>query len=281
MVPAVPPIIDTAGLAALRASHEVVLADVRWSLDGSHGLDTYLEGHLPGAVFVDLDGVLSGPGAPTDGRHPLPTPDAFAAGLGRLGIGHEQVVVAYDQAGGGSAGRLVWLLRIIGQPAALLSGGLAAWPGDLESGPVVRTPVRRRSVPWPSARFVGADEVARLANDPSAVVVDARAPERYRGEVEPIDPRRGHVPGAVNLPLTDNLAADETLLADEELRRLWAPTGALDAEQVVAYCGSGVNAVLDLLVLERLGVEGRLFAGSWSGWSADPTRPVATGDAPG
>jgi thiosulfate/3-mercaptopyruvate sulfurtransferase len=277
----VPPIVDAAALAALRETHEVVLADVRWSLDGRHGRDTYLEGHLPGAVYVDLPGVLSGPGEVTEGRNPLPSPDAFAAGLGGLGIGHDLVVVAYDQAGGGSAGRLVWLLRVIGQPATLLSGGLAAWEGELEAGPVVRAPVDRHVVPWPSARFADADEVAALAVAPSALVVDARAEARYRGEVEPVDPRPGHIPGAVNLPQTDNLAADGTLLPDEELRRRWEPTGALDAHEVVAYCGSGVSAALDLLVLERLGVEGRLYVGSWSGWSADPDRPAATGDAPG
>lgn len=281
MVTNVPPIVDAAGLAALRETHEVVLADVRWSLDGLHGHDTYLEGHLPGAVYVDLPEVLSGPGEVTEGRNPLPSPDAFAAGLGGLGIGHDLVVVAYDQAGGGSAGRLVWLLRVIGQPATLLSGGLAAWEGELETGPVVRPPVDRHAVPWPSARFADADEVAALAVDPSAVVVDARAPARYRGELEPVDPRPGHIPGAVNLPQTDNLAADGTLLPDAELRRRWEPTGAFDAHEVVAYCGSGVSAALDLLALERLGVAGRLYVGSWSGWSADPDRPAATGDAPG
>lgn len=281
MVAVVPPVVDADGLADLQAAHEVVLADVRWSLDGSEGFATYLEGHLPGAVHVDLDRVLSAPGGPTDGRHPLPTPDAFAARLGSLGIGHDHVVVAYDQSGGGSAGRLVWLLRVTGQPAALLSGGLAAWRGDLETGPVTRPAVDRRSVPWPPGRFADADEMAVLAREPSAAVVDARASERYRGEVEPVDPRAGHVPGAVNLPLTDNLAADATLLDDDELRRRWAPTGALDADTVVAYCGSGVSAALDLLVLERLGVEGRLYVGSWSGWSSDPDRPAATGPEPG
>ncbi|MEX2503318.1 MAG: sulfurtransferase [Egicoccus sp.] len=281
MVAVVPPVVDADGLSDLRAAHEVVLADVRWSLDGSQGHDRYLEGHLPGAVFVDLDRVLSAPGAPTDGRHPLPTPDAFAARLGQLGIGHDVVVVAYDQAGGGSAGRLVWLLRVVGQPAALLSGGLAAWRGELEAGAVTRTAVDRRGLPWPTERFADADEVAVLARDPGAVVVDARAPERYRGEVEPVDPRAGHVPGAVNVPVTDNLAADATLLDDDELRGRWEPTGALRADKVVAYCGSGVNAALDLLVLERLGVDGRLYVGSWSGWSADPDRPAATGPDPG
>lgn len=276
-----PPIVDAGGLAALQATRDVLLADVRWSLDGSQGYDSYLAGHLPGAVFVDLDRALSGTGAPADGRHPLPSADAFAAGLGRLGIGHDVVVVAYDQAGGGSAGRLVWLLRVIGQPAALLSGGLAAWRGPLVKGPVDREPVERSAVPWPSERFADADAVAALARDPSAAVVDARAPERYRGEVEPVDPRAGHVPGAVNLPLASNLAADATVLDDDELRRRWAPTGALEAGEVVAYCGSGVNAALDLLVLERLGVAGRLYVGSWSGWSADPDRPAATGPEPG
>ncbi|MFA9445495.1 sulfurtransferase [Egicoccus sp. AB-alg6-2] len=281
MSASVPAVVSADDLQQLRRDAEVVLADVRWALDGSQGRDDYLAGHLPGAVFVDLPGVLCGPGEATDGRNPLPAPDAFAEALGRLGIGDDTVVVAYDQGGGGSAGRLVWLLRIVGQPAALLSGGLAAWSGPLESGPVQRTPVRRRVVAWPSERFADADEVARLVRDPAAVVVDARAPERYRGEREPVDPRPGHIPGAVNVPATANLRPDKTLRDDTGLRQTWEASGALDADEVVAYCGSGVSAALDLLALERLGVHGRLYVGSWSGWSADPQRPAATGDEPG
>lgn len=277
----IPPVVDADALARLQADREVVLADVRWSLDGSEGEATYLAGHLPDAVFVDLDTVLSGPGAPTDGRHPLPDAARFAAGLGALGIGEDVTVVAYDQGGGASAGRLVWLLRVLGQPAALLDGGLRAWTGPLASGPTHRAPVTRQVVPWPAARFADADEVARLAADPTAVVVDARAGARYRGEVEPIDPRAGHVPGAVNVPVDDNLAADGRFHDEGALLARWEPTGVFAADEVVAYCGSGVNAALDLLVLEHLGRPGRLYVGSWSGWSADPERPAATGPEPG
>jgi len=277
----IPPVVDADTLARLQADREVVLADVRWSLDGSEGEATYLAGHLPGAVFVDLATILSGPGAPTDGRHPLPDAARFAAGLGGLGIGEDVTVVAYDQSGGASAGRLVWLLRVLGQPAALLDGGLRAWRGPLEPGAARRLPVTRQVVPWPAARFADADEVARLARDPAAVVVDARAAARYRGEVEPIDPRAGHVPGAVNVPVDDNLAADGRLHDEDALLARWQPTGVFAADEVVAYCGSGVNAALDLLVLEHLGRPGMLYVGSWSGWSADPDRPAATGTEPG
>ncbi|MFA9429003.1 sulfurtransferase [Egicoccus sp. AB-alg2] len=277
----VPPVIAARALVRLQAQREVVLADVRWALDGSEGEDTYLRGHLPGAVYVDLGGVLSGPGEPTDGRHPLPSAEAFAAGLGALGIADDVLVVAYDQGGGASAARLVWLLRVIGQPAALLDGGLAAWDGPLETGPVRRTPVTRRVVPWPVERFADAVAVARLAKDPASVVVDARAAARYRGEFEPVDPRPGHVPGAVNVPVGENLGDDGRLRGDEELRARWEAAGVFDADDVVAYCGSGVSATLDLLVLERLGRPGRLYVGSWSGWAADPDRPAAMGDAPG
>lgn len=280
MTSTIPPVVDADGLAVLEEAGGVVLADVRWALDGSEGYDTYLQGHLPGAVHVDLERVLSGPGSATQGRHPLPSADAFAAALAGLGIGDRDVVVAYDQGGGGSAGRLVWLLRVIGQPAALLSGGLAAWDGPIETGPVRRAAVERHVVPWPTGCFADADDVARLAADPAALVIDARAPARYRGEVEPVDPRAGHVPGAVNVPLDDNLAADGTLRDTAALRDRWRAAGAFDARDVVAYCGSGVNAALDLLVLEHLGVAGRLYVGSWSGWSADPARPVATVTSP-
>lgn len=275
--PGPPPIVDGAWV---RARPAVVLADVRWSLDGSHGRDGYLEGHLPGAVFVDLDTVLAGPPSPTDGRHPLPSPETFARELGRLGIGADAVVVGYDQGPGTAAARLVWLLRAIGQPATLLDGGLAGWPPEeLEAGEVRRPPVQRHPVPWPADRLVDTDQVERLRHRPTTVLLDAREPARYRGEHEPLDPRAGHVPGARNLPTSAN-HADGRCRSDDELRASYAEVGALDAEEVVVYCGSGVTACHDLLVLEHLGVRGRLFPGSWSAWSADPDRPAALGPVP-
>jgi thiosulfate/3-mercaptopyruvate sulfurtransferase len=255
-----------------------VLVDVRYALDGSEGRHTYREGHLPGAVFADVDVDLAGPATALEGRHPLPAPGRFAATLGRLGIGVDDEVIAYDTAAGVYAARLVWMLRALGQRAAVLSGGLAAWDGPLEDGEVRRAPVDRRPAPWPAERLVDADEVAALAAEPGAVVLDARAAARYRGDEEPVDARAGHVPGAVNLPTASLLARDGHLLDASTLRAVVHPTGALDAPGVAAYCGSGVTACFDLLVLEELGVRGRLYPGSWSAWSSDPARPVATGD---
>jgi thiosulfate/3-mercaptopyruvate sulfurtransferase len=256
---------------------EVVLADVRWSLDGREGHDTYLAGHLPGAVFVDLDRVLADPPTPARGRHPLPSPERFAAGLGGLGIGHDQVVVAYDQGSGTVAARLVWMLRVLGQPAAVLDGGLANWDGPVEAGEVRPLPVRRRALPWPAHRLADTELVDRLRTAPEALVVDARDPIRYRGEFEPVDARPGHIPGAANLPASANVDDAARLLDPGELRRRYEAAGAMDASEVVTYCGSGVNAAHGLLVLELLGVHGRLYPGSWSAWSADPDRPAATG----
>jgi thiosulfate/3-mercaptopyruvate sulfurtransferase len=263
---------------------EVVLADVRWSLDGTEGPATYRQRHLPGAVFVDLEEVLTDAGGAAvggepRGRHPLPDPERFASRLGTVGIGHDDLVVAYDQGPGTVAARLVWMLRVLGERAAVLDGGLAAWPGPTESGTVRRRPVVRRARPWPEDRLADATLVDRLRDRPDALVLDARAPQRFRGEVEPIDPRPGHVPGARNLPASDNLGDDGRLRDLAELHGAYAAVGALDAAEVVAYCGSGVTAAHDLLVLECLGVRGRLYPGSWSAWSADPLRPAATGTA--
>lgn len=258
-----------------------VLVDLRWSLDGSVGRADHVREHLPGAIYIDLDTVVAGPPTPLTGRHPLPNPEAFAAALGAHGIPDEALVVAYDQGPGVIAARLVWMLRVIGQPAAVLEGGLAAWDGPTEAGEVAPSAVSRRVRAWPIERFADADLTAELAGRADAVVVDARDPDRFAGITEPVDPRPGHIPGAVNLPATSNLGADGTLLPSEVLRGRYAGVGALAAREVVAYCGSGVTACHDLLVLEDLGIRGRLFTGSWSAWSADPAREVATGPASG
>ena len=265
-----------AGAVADRSTDcgDTVLCDVRWYLDGRSGLEAYESGHLPGAVFVDLDEDLTGPPGPEEGRHPLPSAAAFARSMGELGIGPDDTVVAYDDSGGMSAGRLVWMLRVLGQQAALLDGGVAAWDGPLEARSTVRTPVDVAVRPWPDRAFVDIDEVAAGADD--RVLLDARAPERFRGEVEPVDPRAGHVPGALNAPFTANLADGRFRPADE-LAEGYRALGVRDGADVVVYCGSGVSACHDLLAMEHAGLgRGRLYVGSWSQWS-HTDRPAATG----
>jgi thiosulfate/3-mercaptopyruvate sulfurtransferase len=259
--------------AELAGSPGVVVADVRWYLDGRSGRAAYEEGHIPGAVFVDLDTVLAGPpGDRSRGRHPLPDPAAFAAALGALGVAADVPVVAYDDAGGATAARLWWMLRAIGQPSAVLDGGIGAWTGPLETGAGPRpTPVERPVRPCPPSALVSADDLPALVAG-GALLVDARAPERYRGEVEPVDPKAGHIPGAVNLPWSDNLDPDTgRFLPPEVLRARFGDRG-----DVVSYCGSGVTACHNLLALEVAGLPaGRLYPGSWSEWSSGD-RPVAT-----
>ena len=254
---------------------DFVLCDVRWYLDGSSGREAYEAGHIPGAVFVDLDSDLTAPPSTGSGRHPLPTAEDFADALGALGIGPNDAVVAYDDSGGMSAGRLVWMLRVLGQPAALLNGGLQAWDGPIESGstarPAVDCPVR----PWPDDAFADIEEVARHAEQ--GIVLDARSTERFRGETEPVDPRPGHVPGARNAPFGQNLGGDGRFRSDRDLRDHYTSLGVTDASEVIAYCGSGVSACHDLLAMEYAGLgRARLFVGSWSQWSSGD-RPAATG----
>ena len=254
----------------------VVVADVRSSLDGRSGREAYDAGHVPGAVHVPLDEVLSAPPSPAAGRHPLPDPADFAAAMSALGIGDDDTVLAYDDAGGVIAARLVWMLRVTGRQAALLDGGLAAYDGPLEQQPAARPPAAFSPVPWPADRLAGPDDAA----DPAHVVLDARDAERYRGESEPLDPRAGHVPGARSVPCRQSLDETGRHLPVEQLRQRFLDAGVRDDATVVAYCGSGVTACHDLLTLELAGFRrGRLYPGSWSQWSADPTdrwRPAAT-----
>ena len=273
------PSLDAGAVAALSAdSGHPVLCDVRWYLDGRSGREAYEAVHLPGAVFVDLDEHLTAEPGPEVGRHPLPTAEAFAGSMGELGIGPDDTVVAYDDAGGMCAGRLVWMLRVLGQPAALLDAGIAGWDGPLETRSSVRPPVEVPVRPWPDRAFTDIDEVA--AGSAGRVLLDARAPERYRGEVEPVDPRAGHVPGAVNAPFAANLADGRFRLA-VELADHYRGFGVEDAADVIAYCGSGVSACHDLLAMEYAGLgRGRLFVGSWSQWSASD-HPIATGGEAG
>ena len=204
----------------------VVVADVRWYLDGRSGRDAYDRGHLPGARFVDLDADLSAAPSPGSGRHPLPDPDRFAAAMGRLGIGDGDRVVVYDDAGGVIAARLWWMLDSLGHPAAVLDGGIGTWAGPLETAPPVWAPAEFTARRWPEDRFVNIDEMDRLRDRPGIVVIDARSAERYRGEPNSIDPRFGHIPGALNMPATGNLAADGRLLPASELRSRYAAIGA-------------------------------------------------------
>ncbi|GAB1689271.1 sulfurtransferase [Krasilnikovia sp. M28-CT-15] len=265
------PVVDLEWVRA--AGARIVLADVRWYLDGRSGRAAYEAGHLPGAVFVDLDRWLAGPASPAEGRHPLPDPAVFAEGMAALGIGDDDIVIGYDDAGGVVAARLVWMLRATGHDAALLDGGLSVYGGELTRD----EPRRPRAVfatrPWPAERLAGIDAVTDL----SAVVLDARDPARFRGEVEPVDPRPGHIPGARNLPCRDNLSADGRFLPVAELRQRFSAAGA--GADTISYCGSGVTACHNLLALEHAGLgPGRLYPGSWSQYCGDPRRPVATGD---
>jgi thiosulfate/3-mercaptopyruvate sulfurtransferase len=257
---------------------EVTLADVRWYLDGRSGRAAYESGHIPGAVFLELGEVLSDPPSEARGRHPFPTPERFAAGLGRAGISDRDTVIGYDDAGGVIAARLVWMLRILGQPAAVLDGGLASWGEPLETGPPAGRPeVRVAPRAWPVERLVEAEEVATGG----AVVIDARDSARFAGGPDPVDPRSGHILGARSLPALGNLDAGGRLRPREELRRRFTAAGIEEHTGVISYCGSGVSACHNLLALEHAGLPGgRLYPGSWSEWSRDPRRPVATGPEP-
>jgi thiosulfate/3-mercaptopyruvate sulfurtransferase len=269
----VPPIVDANWLHEHRDG--VVVADVRWYLDDRDGRAAYDSGHVPGAVFVDLDADLAAPGSPAAGRHPLPDPDDFAAAMMRLGIGDDDAVVAYDDQGGIMAARLVWMLRAIGHDAALLDGGIGAYDGPLETAAPVPDAKRFTPRPWPADRVASIDDAADAAN----VVLDARQRERYLGEPSPLDPRAGHIPGARSLPARENLDAEGRFLPVEALRGKLAAAGVDGRAPVVSSCGSGVTACHNLLVIEHAGLPpGRLYPGSWSQWSSDPARPAETRD---
>jgi thiosulfate/3-mercaptopyruvate sulfurtransferase len=289
-----PPVVSPEWLSEFRATRsdagsarvDVVVADVRWYLDGRSGRAAYEVGHIAGAVFVDLDTDLCDHEQPaTSGRHPLPSPERFVESMRRLGIGDDTPVVAYDDAGGSTASRLVVMLRSLGRSAAVLDGGIAAWAEPLESGaarPSGSVDASFTVRPWPSDLFVGIEEAADIGAGtvPGSVLLDARAAERYRGEVEPIDPRAGHIPGAVNAPWSANIdPATGRFRAPDELREHYARLGVSAHQRVVCSCGSGVTACHDALALELAGFQRpAVFVASWSGWSNDPNRPVATGD---
>lgn len=269
------PVVDLGWLQERRA--HVVLADVRWYLDGRSGRNAYDRGHLPGAVFVDLDRWLAGDASPQDGRHPLPDPEVFAEGMACLGIADDDTVVAYDDAGGVIAARLVWMLRATGHDAALLDGGIGVSDDVLEQATVRRPAAVFTPRPWPVHRLAGIDDAA----DPASTVLDARDRDRYLGTHEPVDPRAGHIPGARNLPCRENLDDRGRFLPVEQLRGRFAQVGITDGGEVISYCGSGVTACHNLLALELVGLgPGRLYPGSWSQYSAAGERPAAAGDDP-
>jgi len=268
------PLVDAGWLAEHLADPDLRVIDFRWYLDGRSGRDAYAAGHVPGAIFVDLEEVTGETGP---GRHPLPLAEQFAAVMRAAGVSSRTRVVVYDDAGGSVAARLWWLLRHFGHAqAAVLDGGLQAW------GQPVATDAAQ-PVPGDFVAVEAEDEVADLAavrdRRASTVLLDARAGERYRGETEPIDPRAGHVPGARSAPWTGNLGPDGRLLAPARLRARFRELGVEDAQLVISSCGSGVNACLNILALEVAGLgRARLYEGSWSEWSRRPELPAATGD---
>ncbi|MGW2893624.1 sulfurtransferase [Streptomyces sp. NPDC001212] len=279
-------IISASDLAsALAGPRPPVLLDVRWQLSlataaGAAPFDgraAHAAGHIPGAVFVDLDRELaSAPGG--NGRHPLPDTEVFGAAMRRAGVSDDRPVVVYDGGQGWAAARAWWLLRWTGHPdVRVLDGGLAAWEGPLETA--VPEPAEGDFVPKPGALpLLDADGAAALAR--SGVLFDARAGERYRGEVEPIDPVGGHIPGAVSAPTTENAGPDGRFLPAAQLRARFTALGAADGRDVGVYCGSGVSAAHEVLALAAAGIPAALYVGSWSEWSSDPSRPVAVGPDP-
>ena len=280
------PLMSAERLAELPEA-ELVILDVRWRLGGPPGRADYDAAHIPGAVFVDLDTELADPPGP-GGRHPLPDPARLQAVLRRAGVRADTSVVAYDDGNGAVAARAWWLLRWAGMPAgrvAVLDGGWAAWVADgRPTTAEAAQPAAGDVVVRPGAMPVlDADDVAALAR--SGVLLDARAAPRYRGETEPVDPKAGHIPGARNLPATEITGPDGRVRAPAELAERFAARGAAGATPVAAYCGSGVNAAALVLAAEHAGLRSpddpvALFPGSWSQWSSDPSRPVATGVDP-
>lgn len=274
------PLVSVDWLSSNLDRPDLVVADVRWYIDGRSGEAAYDAGHIPGAVFVNLDADLSGSPEVGPGRHPLPTPERFAEAMGNLGIGDDTVVVAYDDSGGSIAARLWWMLTVTGHRAAVLDGGISAWTGTLTNelaqpvAPTAFTPT-----PWPMNEIVDAIGVDTLRRGNSAVIIDARSPERYRGDPNPIDRRPGHIPGALSAPWNLNLdPATGRFRSPADLRGRFRALGIGPNTSTVCHCGSGVTACHNLLALEVAGFRGgRLYPGSWSDWSADPDRPVVAG----
>lgn len=274
------PLVDVATLRAeLAGPRPPVLLDVRWRQVGRSVRDEYLTGHLPGAVWADLDADLAAPPG-VGGRHPLPAPADAEAVFRRLGVRDASPVVVYDDVEGSIAARAWWMLRWLGHAdVRLLDGGLRAWESaglPLEQGDVVPAPGDLTARPG-GMPVLDADDARALARE--GVLLDVRAAERFRGEVEPLDPVAGHIPGARSLPTRDNAGPDGRFLDAAALRQRFAAAGVADGVAVAAYCGSGVTAAHTVLAMEVAGFPGTpLYAGSWSDWITDPDRPVATGE---
>ena len=280
------PLTDVPAVArALAGQSPPVLLDVRWRLGGPPGIDSYRAGHLPGAVFADLDTDLAAAPGPA-GRHPLPEPAAFQAAMRRAGVSNGRPVVVYDEADAIVAARAWWLLRYFGHEACrVLDGGFRAWQaarGQVATGEGAAPAAGDFTARPGHMPMLDADGAAGLAR--CGALLDARARERYRGESEPIDPVAGHIPGAISAPTTANVAPDGRFLPPAGLRARFAALGAAAdgaGRPVAAYCGSGVTAAHEVLALEIAGIPAALYVGSWSNWVADPARPVASGPAPG
>lgn len=281
----VPLLVSTDWLATRLSDSNVRVVDVRWYLleKDKNGRSEYLRGHIPGAIFLDIDTDLASPRGQGPGRHPLPRAEAFAEAMARAGIGADTHVVAYDDRGGLTAARLWWLLRYFGHDnVSLLDGGITRWmaegrPLEIQVPSVPRASFVARLHP---ERVADRRVVDALRQNPRALVLDVRAAERYEGKVEPIDPRAGHVPGAKSAPAAGNLRApdDPRFLDLAALREHFDQLGADKAERVVAYCGSGINACQAIFAMQLAGIENALlYEGSWSDWSSDPNAPVAVG----
>lgn len=275
-------IVSVATLATHLDDPSWVIVDCRFDLaQPAAGEAAFAQSHIPGAVYAHLDRDLAAPITPVTGRHPLPAPDAFAATLSAWGIGNHTQVVAYDGDVGMYAARLWWMLRWLGHDAvAVLDGGFKAWTAaGLPTSATRATRTPQTFVARPNrAMWVDAAEVATHVRDPAWRLLDARAPERYRGDVEPIDAVAGHVPGARNHPFATNVAAGGFAPADELRQRLEVSQDGVSDSQTIAMCGSGVTACHLLLAMEIAGKRGaRLYPGSWSEWIRDPAHPVARG----
>lgn len=270
-------------LEELKRSGDLLIVDCRFSLaDPDLGAREYAQGHIPAAVYADLNRDLSDLSKTGLGRHPLPDGSVFSELLGRWGWKPGMQVVAYDAANGAlAAARLWWMLGLVGEcNVAVLDGGLKAWTDagfSLARKPAQRPPTQV-TVQFDSSRIVNSANLQRMLKDPQTLLIDARAVERYRGEIEPIDPIAGHVPGACNRPFSENLEVDGRFKPVTQLRAEFdALLDAHTATESVHMCGSGVTACHNLLAMEHAGLSGsRIFAPSWSGWIVDPARPVAT-----
>ncbi len=283
-----PLLVSTDWLTAHLNDPNVRVADVRWYLfdKDKTGRGEYERGHILGAVYLDIDTDLADHAASDPGRHPLPRAEAFAESMARAGIGANTHVVAYDDRGGATAARLWWLLRYFGHDkVSLLDGGIAQW---IAGGRPLQTEIpsvpRAEFVAHPHPEMVvDKTQVGKLAASPNASAFDVRVPERYRGDIEPIDPRAGHVPGAINAPIAGNLRSDTDarFRRPEEIRARFEKLGAKENQPVVAYCGSGINASQTVFALALAGFKHPLlYEGSWSDWSRDKNLPAAVGSNP-